>query len=82
MVSLCPEQGGIEDGPRFVQQPGEFRDQLLPMAVHHWIAGVAWRGSSFYFGCSFTGVHALVCSCTGLSGALPESPPPLEDISL
>lgn len=30
VVSLCAEQGGIEDDPRFVQQPGEPRGQLLP----------------------------------------------------
>lgn len=29
VVALCPEQGGIEDDPRFVQQSGKLCDQLL-----------------------------------------------------
>lgn len=38
VVSLCPEQAGIEDDPRFVQQPGESCHQLLP-----WLYLTGWQ---------------------------------------
>lgn len=70
--SLCPEQGGIEDDPRFMQPPGECCDQLLPWL--HITEQQEWHGGEAVFSL----VAFFLGSCAGLSAALPESLTPLE----